>query len=100
MAEKTCNDIHCFRHGRLSTRGSELTGVVVSDKGRRSVVVEREFTKRIPKYERLARKRSRIPAHNPDCISAKEGDIVRIAECRRISKTKAWTVVEVLKRGG
>ncbi|MEM3030705.1 MAG: 30S ribosomal protein S17 [Candidatus Micrarchaeia archaeon] len=100
MAEKTCTDPHCFRHGSLRTRGGEVTGLVVSDKGRRSVIVEREYTRRIPKYERLARKRSRIPAHNPDCIAAKEGDTVRIAECRRISKTKAWTVVEVLGRRG
>ena len=52
----------------------------------------------IPKYERYARTKSRIPAHNPECVGAKTGDLVRIAECRRLSKTKSWTVVEILEK--
>jgi small subunit ribosomal protein S17 len=93
-----CNDKKCFKHGNLSVRGGFLEGLVVSSKGRRTVIVERPMVRFIPKYERFARSRSRIAAHNPDCIGAKEGDVVRIAECRKLSRTKAWTVVEVLKK--
>ncbi len=95
-----CDDVNCFVHGTLKTRGSILEGFVVSDKPKRTVIVERHFTKFIPKYERYARRRSRIPAHNPDCIGAKLGDLVRVAECRKISKTKAWTVVQIITKSG
>ncbi|MFH1285696.1 MAG: 30S ribosomal protein S17 [Candidatus Micrarchaeota archaeon] len=95
MAE--CNDVNCFAHGSIKTRGAVLVGKVVSDKGKRSVIVERHTVKYYPKYERYARSNSRIAAHNPDCIGAKTGDTVKIAECRKISKTKAWTVIEIVK---
>ena len=41
------------------------------------------------------KKRSKLHAHNPPCIDAKPGDIVTIAECRPISKTKSFVIVEV-----
>ncbi len=94
-----CNDVNCFVHGSLRTRGSILEGRVVSDKGKRTVIVKRELVRMVPKYERYARSSSRIPAHNPECIGAKLGDLVQIAECRKISRTKAWTVVKVLAHG-
>ncbi len=100
MAGVECNDEHCFVHGSLSTRGAVVEGKVVSDKGKRTVVIERQLTSKVPKYERYARTSSRISAHNPDCIHAKLGDDVRIAECRKISKTKAWTVVAILAKEG
>ncbi|RLI40477.1 30S ribosomal protein S17, partial [Candidatus Bathyarchaeota archaeon] len=48
-------------------------------------------------FKRYERRRSLIPAHNPPCINAKEGDTVRIAECRPISKTVSFVVVEKLE---
>jgi small subunit ribosomal protein S17 len=50
--------------------------------------------KYVPKFMRYERRRSRIPSHNPPCIDAKEGDRVIIAECRPISKTVSFVVVE------
>ena len=94
-----CKDKNCFQHGTLRTRGAVAEGRVVSDKGKNTVIVERALIRFVSKYERYLRSRSRVPAHNPDCIGAKVGDLVRMAECRKISKTKAWTVVEVIKRG-
>ncbi len=82
----------------LSIRGSVLIGRVVSDKMRNTVVVERDTVKYYPKYSRYAKNRARIVAHNPD-NKAREGDVVKIAETRKISKTKAWTVVEIVKKG-
>ena len=94
MAEKTFHKIE-----GLSIRGGILTGRVVSDKMKKTVIVERDSTKYYSKYKKYARSRSHIVAHNPDSIKAKVGDIVTIAETRKISKTKAWTVVEIVKPG-
>lgn len=85
---KKCDDPNCPFHGNLRVRGQILEGVVASDKARRTVVVEREYYKYIPKYERYERRTSKITAHNPDCIGAKVGDKVKIGECRPISKTE------------
>ncbi len=95
-----CNDPHCAIHGSIKTRGAELVGRIVSDRAKKTVIVEREYTKYIYKYERSLRKRSRIPAHNPECIGAKIGDIVKIAETRKISKTKAFVVTGIVKKSG
>lgn len=89
-----CNDQQCPFHGTLRVRGRVLEGLVVSDKMNKSVVVSIEYTKFYPKYDRYARMNSRITTHNPPCIDAKQGDRVKIAECRPISKTKAFVVVE------
>ncbi|MBC7110345.1 MAG: 30S ribosomal protein S17, partial [Archaeoglobi archaeon] len=45
------------------------------------------------------KKRSKLHAHNPPCINARVGDVVKIAECRPLSKTKHFVVVEILERG-
>jgi len=57
----------------------------------------REFERKMPKFERFEKRQAKIHAHNPPCINAKEGDRVKIAECRPLSKTKAYVVVEVQK---
>ena len=82
----------------ISVRGARLVGKVVSDKNKKTVVVERDVIKKVSKYKRRARGRSRIQAHNPDEIGAKVGDMVRIGETRKISKTKSWTVLEIISK--
>lgn len=94
--EKSCEDSRCPFHGALSVRGQLIDGTVVSDKTARTVVVQREYLKYIPKYERLEKRKSRLHAHNPDCIAAKTGDRVTLAECRPLSKTKSFVVIQVL----
>ena len=86
------------RKGPIVARGHTKQGIVVSDRSKRTVIVEMETLERFPKYRRYARSKSRIPVHNPDSIGAKLGDEVEIAECRKISKTKAWTVTKVVRR--
>lgn len=95
--EKTCDNANCPFHGMLPVRGKILEGTVVSDKAQKTAIVERNYLHYIPKYERYERRHSRIAAYNPECISAKTGDRVRIAECRPLSKTKAFVVVEKVK---
>ena len=95
--DKDCNDPNCPFHGSLPVRGQVFDCKVVSDKMESTVVVQREFEKRATKFERFEKRRSKIHAHNPPCIDAKAGDWVKIAECRPLSKTKAYVVVEVLR---
>ncbi len=96
MTEK-CDDKNCYVHSGLKVRGGRIEGVVVSDKGKRTIIVEKNTTSIMPKYNRISKNVSRVPAHNPPCINAKTGDKVRIGETKKISKTKAWTVLEILK---
>jgi len=91
-----CQDPNCPFHGTLSVRGQVIDGTVVSDKTARTVVVQREYLKYIPKYERYEKRKSKLHAHNPDCIAAKTGDRVSLAECRPLSKTKSFVVIQVI----
>jgi small subunit ribosomal protein S17 len=95
--DKSCDDPKCPFHGNLSVRGQVFNCTVVSNKMNSTVVVLREFERKIPKFERFEKRRSKIHAHNPSCIDAKLGEKVRIAECRPLSKTKSFVVVEVLR---
>lgn len=72
-----------------------LTGVVVSDKMDKTIVVEIARTVRHPKYEKILRKRTKLHAHD-EKSEAKIGQTVRIQECRPLSKTKTWKLVEIL----
>ena len=92
--EKECNDPNCPFHGTLPVRGKILEGKVISDKMGKTVIVERNYLHFVPKYERYERRRSRIAVHNPDCMGIKKGDKVKIAECRPLSKTKHFVVIE------
>jgi small subunit ribosomal protein S17 len=94
-----CSDENCPFHGTLGVRGKILEGTVVSVKAQRTIVVEKEYLHFMPKYERYMRKHTRISAHKPDCIHVKSGDKVRIAECRPLSKTKHFVVIEVTESG-
>ena len=92
-----CSDPNCPYHGHLSIRGRIFEGAVISDKMDKGVVVEWDYLLELPKYKRFMRKKSRVPAHNPPCINAHTGNVVRIAECRPLSKTKSFVVIETLK---
>ena len=94
--EESCSDANCPCHGSLSVRGQTLEGTVASTDMEKTVVVEREYDVHVPKYDRYMKRRSRIPAHAPPCVDLAEGDTVRIAETRPLSKTKAHVVVETL----
>lgn len=96
---RSCNDPNCPFHGRLPVRGVVLEGVVVSDKMKMTAVVQHEYSYFIKKYKRYEKRRRNIHAHNPPCINAKVGDLVKIAETRPISKTVSFVIVQVVKRG-
>jgi small subunit ribosomal protein S17 len=98
--KKSCDDKNCPFHGGLSVRGRVLDGVVISAKMDKTVVVRRDYQLYVPKFKRYERRHSHISAHNPPCLNVKEGERVRVAECRPISKTVSFVVVEKLKGEG
>ncbi len=95
--KKSCTDRNCPFHGELPIRGRVLEGSVVSAKMDKTAIVKRDYLRYVSKFMRYERRHSRIPSHNPPCISAEEGDRVIIAECRPISKTVSFVIVEKLE---
>ena len=73
------------------------TGLVVSDKMDRTVIVNIETTVRHPLYGKIYKRNSKLHAHD-ETNDAKTGDRVRVIETRPLSKTKRWRVVEILER--
>jgi small subunit ribosomal protein S17 len=92
--KKSCEDKNCPFHGELSIRGRVLEGSVVTAKMDKTVVVRRDYLQYVPKYKRYERRHGHVPAHNPPCLEVKQGDRVKIAECRPLSKTVSFVVVE------
>jgi small subunit ribosomal protein S17 len=72
-----------------------VTGKVVSDKMDKTIVVLVERSVRHPKYEKIIKRRTKLHAHDENG-TAKVGQMVKIQECRPISKTKTWKLVEIL----
>lgn len=91
-----CEDSNCPFHGNLKCRGRTFTGTIISEKMQKSATVEWKRQSYIRKYERYEKKRSKVKAHNPTCIDAKQGDVVKIMECRPLSKTKNFVIIEVM----
>jgi small subunit ribosomal protein S17 len=77
---------------------TQKVGRVVSNKMDKSVVVAVDFVRRHPLYHKRITKTSKFVAHdaNNECSI---GDVVRIEECRPLSKTKRWVVRETLEKG-
>jgi small subunit ribosomal protein S17 len=83
----------------VSERGQRKlrTGVVVSDRMNKTVVVEIAGQKKHPMYGKTVRWTSKLTAHD-EANEAKIGDRVRIVETRPLSKTKRWRLVEIVER--
>lgn len=74
-----------------------VQGRVISSKGDKSITVLVERRVQHPLYGKFVKRSTKLHAHdeNNEC---NEGDTVRITECRPISKTKNWRLVEVVER--
>jgi small subunit ribosomal protein S17 len=85
--------------GEQATQGTknEKIGQVVSTKMQKTIVVE--VSRRVPHplYKRIVAKRKKFYAHDEES-TARTGDVVRIVECRPLSKTKRWRLAEVIRR--
>ena len=96
MTPPTCTDPHCGIHGGLHYRGRTFTGTIIESKAQKTATVEWTQKHYVPKFERLEKRRTHIKVHNPNCINAVKGDQVKIGECRKISKTKSFVILEKL----
>ena len=86
---------NCPFYGNLRVRGQIIEGTVSSQGMTDSIVVERETTRYMQKYERYEKRTRRYAAHLPSCIGGvSQGDKVRIMECRPLSKTVKFCVIE------
>ena len=82
-------------NGTLSVRGKLFQGKVVKAKAKDTIVIQKEIPTYFKKFKRYARSKNSIHAHVPYNIVVKEGDIVVAAECRPLSKSVSFVVVEV-----
>jgi small subunit ribosomal protein S17 len=73
----------------------QLTGIVISNKMQKTVVVEVEKIKEHPKYRRMYKVHKKYKAHD-EKGECKVGDKVIIEECRPMSKEKRWRVIKKL----
>ena len=75
-----------------STNPRILTGVVTSNKADKTITVKIERKVKHPLYGKVVKRASKVHAHDEN-NSASIGDIVSVKECRPISKTKKWIVI-------
>lgn len=80
----------------VSEQASRKVGVVESDARDRTRKVAIRYSVKHPKYGKYIRRRTVLHAHDEENVS-KKGDLVEIAECRPISKTKSWIVTRVVR---
>ncbi|CAM0137467.1 40S ribosomal protein S11-B [Umbelopsis sp. WA50703] len=96
--EGTYIDKKCPFTGDVSIRGRILTGVVVSNKMKRTVVIRREYLHYIPKYSRYEKRHKNLSAHlSPAFVGVEAGDLVTVGQCRPLSKTVRFNVLKVTK---
>lgn len=97
--EVSCNGKDCHIHGNLKTRGRIFDGKVIRKFPRR-IVIEFERMAYVRKYERYAKKKTKIHARLPTCMEKKIeiGDLIRIQECRPLSKIIHFAVIEKINK--
>lgn len=76
---------------------STRVGQVVSNKADKTVTIKLERQIKHELYGKYIKRSSKVHAHDEE-NSCLEGDLVKIEQCRPMSKTKAWRVVEIVKR--
>ena len=91
MAETTTTNEKAQGHRKT------LIGRVVSTKMAKTIVVEVRRQKAHPFYKRVVARSKKFYAHD-ETGTARVGDVVRIAECRPMSKLKRWSLEEVVRR--
>ncbi len=74
-----------------------MIGTVVSDKMDKTIVVETERLMRHPVYNRTMKRRAKFKAHD-EKNEASTGDRVKIVECRPLSRSKRWRLLEVVEK--
>ncbi len=81
-----------------TTQYKTKSAVVVSKSGDKSIKVQIDYKIKHPMYGKYIKRRTKLGVHDEKNMAG-IGDVVEIAECRPISKTKSWRLVKVLKKG-
>ena len=82
-------------NGSLSIRGILFEGIVINTKAKHTVTIEKKSSINFSKFRRYGRSKNRIHAHVPSNLDIEEGDHVIAAECRPISKSVSFVIIEV-----
>lgn len=98
MPKEDCTDKKCPFHGEINIKPETFVGKVVKKDISRSATIEWTRNIYIKKYERYAKKRSRLRTHNPSCLKIEIGDEVMVAKTRPLSKTKNFVIVKIIKK--
>ena len=88
-------DANCPFYGSLRLRGQVLEGTVSKIGMQKTITIKRNNVRYMKKYERFEKRTSSVSAHLPSCIGEVNiGDTVKIMECRPLSKTISFCVIE------
>jgi len=82
-------------NGSLSIRGKLFEGIVINAKAKGTAVIQKESPIYFTKFKRFGRSKNKIHAHIPSNLNIQVGDHVVAAECRPISKSVSFVIVEV-----
>jgi small subunit ribosomal protein S17 len=89
-------DANCPFYGSLRLRGQLLEGTISSIGMNGTITIERHNVRYMKKYERFEKRTSALSAHLPTCVGdVNIGDSVKVMECRPLSKTVSFCVIEV-----
>nr|CCC93283.1 putative 40S ribosomal proteins S11 [Trypanosoma congolense IL3000] len=91
-------DRKCPFTSNVSIRGRILRGVVHSTKMRRSIVIRRNYLHFIRKYQRYQKRHRNLTVHCSPCFDPKPGDEVVVGQCRPLSKTIRYNVLQVVTK--
>jgi small subunit ribosomal protein S17 len=94
-AAPSAEERHAPEHG--PGRPKVRQGVVTSDKGEKTITVRVDITRRHKRYHKILRSSITLHVHD-EANAAHAGDTVRVQECRPMSRTKRWRLLEVLER--
>ncbi len=99
---KAPTEISSDKHDPFSSpfgvRGRIFTGIITGIKAQKTAKIEFERIFPLPKYERYEKRRTRLLVHIPDSLNVNVGDTVRFMECRPISKTKNFVIIEKFEK--
>ena len=93
--KRECEDKNCPFHGGLSIRGKLFDGKVTGDKAKQTITLTKDEPIYFSKFKRYARGKSTIFAPTGIDLDVVSGDHVLTAECRPISKSVSYVVIEV-----
>lgn len=91
-------DKKCPFTGNVSIRGRMMRGVVHSTKMKRTIVIRRNYLHFVNKYQRYMKRHKNFAIHCSPCFEPKVGDEVVVGQCRPLSKTVRYNVLEVITK--